>query len=211
MSGINLCILHPYSPLSLKKGGKLINWIFRKKSGRLYSHVYAKKNLKGIPVRINNPYLIWMKDLSFDQQLGRRIPLMSGMYTCLFPWKFSHIYSSYEPQKVPLHTKTLGMHVLWGISARSQAQVWTATLSPTGAVGYVVWSCVSGHRRWTVLLPPLWFQCLSDRAWERRRNFSDKTAEGRELGPKYWEWRHGDKELLGSISWCSEEGWGAYR
>jgi len=41
---------------------------------------------------------------------------------------------------------------------------------------------------------------LSDRAWERRRILSDKTAEGRELGPKYGEQRHWNEELLGSVS-----------
>lgn len=155
-----------------------------------------KKTLKGIPVRINNPYLIWMKDLSFDQQLGRRIPLMSGMYTCLFPWKFSHIYSSKFSEGFLPVLKPRG-----GRQPSLPPEHW----------GTWCGRAFSGHRRWTVLLPPLWFQCLSDRAWERRRNVSDKTAEGRELGPKYWQWRHWDKKLLGSISWCSEQGWEAYR
>lgn len=80
-----------------------------------------------------------MKDFSFDQHLGRGIPLMSGMYTWLFPWKFSHIYSSYEPQKVQLHTKTLEMHVLWRISACFQTRGRITAFSPTRAVGCVVW------------------------------------------------------------------------
>lgn len=56
MSGINLYILHPSSPLSVKNGEKINYWIFRKSFGRLFSHIL--KNLKGIPVTINDPYLI---------------------------------------------------------------------------------------------------------------------------------------------------------
>lgn len=170
-----------------------------------------KRALKGIPVRIHNPYLIWMKDFSFDQHLGRGIPLMSGMYTWLFPWKFSHIYSSYEPQKVQLHTKTLEMHVLWRISACFQTRDDNNLLShrSSGMCGVAVLSQGTGDEQCCCFCCGFGV-CLS--AWERRRNLSDKTAEGRELGPKYWEWRrHWDKELLGSVSWCSVEGWRACR
>lgn len=69
----------------------------------------------------------------------------------------------------------------------------------------VVPHTVSRQGRWTVLLPPLWFQCLSDRPWERRRNLSDKTAKGRDLRLKYCEWRPWDKKLLTSIPWCSQK------
>lgn len=42
MSGVNLCTLHAFFPLSLKKGGKIIQFS-EKKLGRLYSHVYVLK------------------------------------------------------------------------------------------------------------------------------------------------------------------------
>lgn len=64
ISGINLCILHPSFPSSVKNGGKINNRVFRKGFGRLFLH--KLKKLKGMPVTINNPYLIWMKVLSFD-------------------------------------------------------------------------------------------------------------------------------------------------